>query len=77
MRFLHHNNRRVEVNMDTRVRNSLSSWFAEAGFLYVVVVVFVSLVFLIREGWDHFSYNPTTNKRAPVERGPAYYGRQP
>ncbi len=63
--------------MDYRQRNTLSGWFAEGGFLYLVVVVFVSLVFLIREGWDHFSWNPTINRRAPVERGPAYYGRNP
>lgn len=63
--------------MDPRTRNTLSGWFAEAGFLYVVVVVFVSLVFLVREGWDRFSWSPTTNRIAPVERGPAYYGRNP
>ena len=63
--------------MDPRPRNTLSGWFSEAGFLYVVVVVFVSLVFLVREGWDHLSCNPTISRRAPVERGPAYYGRSP
>ena len=63
--------------MDLRSRNTLSGWFAEAGFLYVVVAVFVSLVFLIREGWDHLSSNPTIDRRPPVERGPAYYGRNP
>lgn len=63
--------------MDSRVRNTLSGWFSEAGFLYVVVVIFVGLLFLIREGWDQISCNPTVNRRVPVERGPAYYGRQP
>jgi hypothetical protein len=63
--------------MDPRPRNTLSGWFAEAGFLYVVVVVFVSLVFLIREGWDHISYNPTINSRTTIAGAPGYYGRNP
>ncbi|MBI2501912.1 MAG: hypothetical protein HYW07_01600 [Candidatus Latescibacteria bacterium] len=63
--------------MDSRTRNTLSGWFAEAGFLYVVVVIFVSLVFLIREGWDHFSSSPTISRRTTIEGGPGYYGRNP
>ena len=62
--------------MDWRSRNTLSGWFVEAGSLYLVVVVFVSLVFLMREGWDHFSCNPTS-RRTPSEQAPAYYGRNP
>ena len=63
--------------MDSRPRNTLSGWFTEAGFLYLVVVVFVSLAFLLRAGWDQFSCNPTLSRRPPLERGPAYYGRSP
>jgi len=63
--------------MDSRARNTLGGWFAETGFLYLVVVVFVSLVFLIGEEWDHYSYSPTPGIRAPAESGPAYYGRSP
>lgn len=63
--------------MDHRMRSSLNSWFTEAGFLYVVVAVFVGLLFLFREGGGLFSCNPTVSRNAPIEGGPGYYGRNP
>lgn len=63
--------------MDHRMRSNLTSWFTEAGFLYLVVVVFVGLLFLLREGWGQFSCNPTVNKTTTIEGGPGYYGRNP
>lgn len=69
--------RRTEFDVDSRMRASLRSWFSESGFLYVVVAVFVTLLFLVKDGWNQLSCNPTVSRRATIERGPAYYGRNP
>lgn len=63
--------------MDHRMRSSLNSWFTESGFLYVVVAIFVGLLFIVREGWNQLSCNPTVSRTATIEGGPGYYGRNP
>jgi hypothetical protein len=77
MSSLPRDDRRTEFDMDSRIKASLQGWFSEAGFLYVVVAVFVGLLFLAMEGWNQLSCNPTISRRATMDRGPGYYGRNP
>ena len=60
--------------MDMERRENFRSWFTDVGYLYIIVVVVVGLIFFLKDLRQNISSARTVNQ---IEQTEANYGKNP